>query len=265
MNNAMKTAFNSSHMASINLRAAFFHSTHVSERRRKTHWESSGSSFGSKRFNNYAKRVKRMEAKKTLLRNVGAYAEYLFQSWKSGDDKREESSREGPSWFTKHHSTGGTKRKSYGSQESQWKSYRGRGFHFCFSDDEGVETIFRSAFGGEQYFYWSFDSADNFQWRNSSGYSNYRNSWNSRYRLDDEYDSSADYGSLESDLISDRLALGLSASGPLKLEQVKSAYRACALKWHPDRHQGFLKVEAEEKFKHCSAAYKSLCDRFAIN
>ncbi|KAF5938268.1 hypothetical protein HYC85_025774 [Camellia sinensis] len=41
---------------------------------------------------------------------------------------------------------------------------------------------------------------------------------------------------------SDRLALGLSAYGPLKLEDVKNAYRVCALKWHPDRHQGSSKA-----------------------
>ncbi|XP_035816533.1 uncharacterized protein [Zea mays] len=60
-----------------------------------------------------------------------------------------------------------------------------------------------------------------------------------------------------------RQALGLSTSGPLKLEDVKSAYRACALRWHPDRHNGSSKSTAEEKFKHCSAAYKTLCDSLA--
>uniref|UniRef100_A0A803QP12 J domain-containing protein n=1 Tax=Cannabis sativa TaxID=3483 RepID=A0A803QP12_CANSA len=68
----------------------------------------------------------------------------------------------------------------------------------------------------------------------------------------------------ESDLSSHRLALGLSVSGPLKLEEVKNAYRACALKWHPDRHLGSSKAVAEEKFKLCSAAYQSLCDKLAV-
>ncbi|KAH1070019.1 hypothetical protein GLYMA_03G144900v4 [Glycine max] len=62
-----------------------------------------------------------------------------------------------------------------------------------------------------------------------------------------------------------RLALGLSVSGPLKLEDVKNAYRPCALKWHPDRHQGSSKAVAEEKFELCSAAYQSLCDSLALD
>ncbi|KHN07432.1 Chaperone protein DnaJ [Glycine soja] len=66
-------------------------------------------------------------------------------------------------------------------------------------------------------------------------------------------------------VISDRLALGLSVSGPLKLEDVKNAYRPCALKWHPDRHQGSSKAVAEEKFELCSAAYQSLCDSLALD
>ncbi|RZC20683.1 hypothetical protein D0Y65_007166 [Glycine soja] len=65
--------------------------------------------------------------------------------------------------------------------------------------------------------------------------------------------------------VSDRLALGLSVSGPLKLEDVKNAYRPCALKWHPDRHQGSSKAVAEEKFELCSAAYQSLCDSLALD
>lgn len=70
---------------------------------------------------------------------------------------------------------------------------------------------------------------------------------------------------MESDIVSERVALGLDASGPLKIEDVKHAYRACALKWHPDRHQGSSKAVAEEKFKHCSAAYQSLCDKLTLN
>lgn len=38
-----------------------------------------------------------------------------------------------------------------------------------------------------------------------------------------DYDSSPEPDGLESELASDRLALGLSASGPLKLKDVKSA------------------------------------------
>ncbi|KAF2307772.1 hypothetical protein GH714_031600 [Hevea brasiliensis] len=114
-----------------------------------------------------------------------------------------------------------------------------KGFQFC-EDDLDVETIFRSAFGGNRYFYWSFINEENPQWRSSSGYSNYYGR-NWRYRVEYDYDSSPESDGLESELASNRLALGLSASGPLKLEDIKNAYRECALKWHPDRHQGSSK------------------------
>ncbi|KAA8516984.1 hypothetical protein F0562_017198 [Nyssa sinensis] len=182
-----------------------------------------------------------MHAKQSLLRNVGAFAEHLFQSWQ-------------------HDHPEGAALDNKGS-----RSQGRRGFQFC-EDDVEVETIFRSAFGGNGYFYWSFVNEEFPQWRSSSGYSNnYRTSWNWRHKIEEEYDSSTDLDCSESDLASDRLVLGLSASGPLKLEDVKNAYRVCALKWHPDRHNGSSKAIAEEKFKVCSAAYQSLCDKLALN
>lgn len=41
-------------------------------------------------------------------------------------------------------------------------------------------------------------------------------------------------------------------------EQIKSAYRRCAMKYHPDRNPG--SKEAEDKFKQCQAAYAVLGD-----
>ncbi len=43
-------------------------------------------------------------------------------------------------------------------------------------------------------------------------------------------------------------------------EDVKKAYRKLALKWHPDRHAGKAKQEAEERFKQISEAYEVLSD-----
>ncbi|KAH7315562.1 hypothetical protein KP509_21G054900 [Ceratopteris richardii] len=57
---------------------------------------------------------------------------------------------------------------------------------------------------------------------------------------------------------SDRQTLGLCPYGSLTVEQLKKAFRASALKWHPDRHEDAAKVKAEAKFKDCGAAYKSL-------
>jgi DnaJ-class molecular chaperone len=63
---------------------------------------------------------------------------------------------------------------------------------------------------------------------------------------------------------SHRQTLGLSPWGPLKLEDVKKAYRTCALQWHPDRHEEFNKEAAEEKFKLCTVAYQSLIEKLAV-
>ncbi|RWR98124.1 DnaJ domain-containing protein [Cinnamomum micranthum f. kanehirae] len=81
MYTAMKIASNSPHVASISLRAALFHSTPVSDRKRRTHWDSGVGSFrdSSKRHNSYAKKVRKMGAKQTLLRNINAYADHLFE------------------------------------------------------------------------------------------------------------------------------------------------------------------------------------------
>ncbi len=42
---------------------------------------------------------------------------------------------------------------------------------------------------------------------------------------------------------------------------IKSAYRKLALKWHPDKHQGKDKEDAETKFKEINAAYQILSDK----
>ncbi|KAG6638301.1 uncharacterized protein LOC122279213 [Carya illinoinensis] len=255
MNSAMKAALISSKTSCFQLRAALFHSTPVLERKRRNYWES--------RSNNYSKRFRQLHAKQTLLRNVGAYADFMFQSWRDEDEEDDPSSSRGPSWFRRQCSAKGSKRDW---TNNQGPKRSGRRVHqFCEEDDVDVETIFRSAFGGNRFFYWSFINEENSQWRSSSNYNNFGRSWNWRYRNEETYDSSSESESSETDMASDRLALGLSASGPLQLEDVKNAYRVCALKWHPDRHQGSSKAVAEEKFKLCSAAYQSLCDKLAVS
>lgn len=157
-------------------------------------------------------------------------------------------------------------------------TYCAGGYQFCEEDDHDVdiENIFRSAFGGNRFFYWSFINEENPQWRSSSNYNSYRRSWNWRHQNEETYESSSESESSDSDMASDRLALGLNASGPIQLEDVKNAwvltlfsvlflndvfhpfffffdcivfhltynvrYRSCALKWHPDRHHGSSKV-----------------------
>src|SRR6202040_3277911 len=43
------------------------------------------------------------------------------------------------------------------------------------------------------------------------------------------------------------------------VEEIKSAYRKSALKWHPDRNPE-NKSEAEQKFRECTEAYSVLSD-----
>ncbi len=52
--------------------------------------------------------------------------------------------------------------------------------------------------------------------------------------------------------------LGVNKSA--NAQEIKTAYRKKALEWHPDRHQGSDKEEAEKKFKEINEAYQVLSD-----
>ena len=43
-------------------------------------------------------------------------------------------------------------------------------------------------------------------------------------------------------------------------DEIKRAYRKLALEWHPDRHPGDSKEEAEKKFRQVSEAHEVLSD-----
>ncbi|KAJ4805731.1 Chaperone protein DnaJ [Rhynchospora pubera] len=235
------------------LESCSFHSTAMLERKRKTQWHY--------RFNSYGKRKKNRnrDSKRTLFHNISDYAEFLFQSWREEEERRAPIR---PSWFRNHHWVRNSNRTDgfypHGPQNSaNFYGRNGKGSFVSNSsdddDDEEGETVFASTFGRGRFYYWSFD-------RSNTTSHNYRSSrWSCNSDEDDE-DGSFDTNKTKSDMALARKALGLRISGPLKLEEVKSAYRVCALRWHPDRHHGSSKVEAEEKFKHCCAAYKTLCD-----
>lgn len=252
MNKSTKVALINFQASSFQLKASLFHSTPILERKRRTDW------------NGFSRRGRKLNAKQDLLRNVSAFTEHLFQSWQHDHDAYDSSESYRRSWFNPDS-------RAYGSRWSKSKNsgprvYYRRGFQFFEDDDDiEVENFFDSAFGGSRNFYYSFID-DEPRWWSSGGYSKNRRFYsNPRFSYQEEYDTSNDSDSSELDLRSDRLALGLNASGPLSLEDVKNAYRGCALKWHPDRHQGSSKAMAEEKFKTCSAAYQSICNRLALN
>ena len=52
----------------------------------------------------------------------------------------------------------------------------------------------------------------------------------------------------------------LGVSKEASQEDIKKAYRQQALKWHPDKHKGEGKEEAERKFKEINEAYQILSD-----
>lgn len=264
MNRATKAVISSIQATHFDLKsAALFHSTPVLQRKRRpSPWDTRGSaSRGCSRRANYYRNSRKQNHKQELLRNVSAFAENLFQNlnYDFEEYEHEPSSSRGRTWFRPDYRDRGSK-----AGETNYKgprSGRRRGFQFC-EDDDDVENLFRSAFGGNKHFFWSFMSDE--PPRSSSGY-NYNSRYSSKWNWTHEEDYDTDPDRSESDSTSERKTLGLSATGPLNADDVKIAYRKCAMKWHPDRHQGSSKAVAEEKFKVCSAAYQSLCDKLAIN
>ncbi|KAM0911746.1 hypothetical protein ACQ4PT_013335 [Festuca glaucescens] len=127
-----------------------------------------------------------------------------------------------------------------------------------FDDDDCSDSPYGS-FGGKASFTWywpgedeDLGSTNGFQWRDQS------QSTKSRERVWNESDVDEEEQPFRDDLKSHRLSLGLPALGPLKLDRIKSAFRALALRWHPDKHQGSSQDEAEEKFRRCVEAYNTL-------
>ncbi|KAF2284328.1 hypothetical protein GH714_020534 [Hevea brasiliensis] len=130
-----------------------------------------------------------------------------------------------------------------------------------FSEDsDGCETFFQATFG-KRWYTWYFNESSyrgstfGFDWREHPYWTNHRDKdWDARSETE-SVNESCSVGSFH-----DRTILGLPPSGPLRIEDVKDAFRMSALKWHPDKHQGPSQAMAEEKFKLCVNAYKSLCD-----
>ncbi|TYH38417.1 hypothetical protein ES332_D12G108500v1 [Gossypium tomentosum] len=153
----------------------------------------------------------------------------------------------------------------FSGQHTRKSNHKKRRFRKIFSDDfDHPETMFQTVFGKKCYT-WSFSgnftfrsSESGFEWREKSDWTNQRTEEWEPSSESESVDESYAVGSC-----SDRAILGLPPTGHLKLEDVKKAFRLSALKWHPDKNQSPSQAMAEEKFKTCVAAYKSLCNALA--
>ncbi|XP_008784160.2 uncharacterized protein LOC103703174 [Phoenix dactylifera] len=218
------------------------------------------------RFSVHQKRSDAKAALKNLLFD-GRPSQQYFQdediSW-STDKKssRNVKAKDSSHDFDKHQrskSAGRPKPHSKGKHSAN-KRWRNRQSSYDEDDYEHPDTKISATFGGQRCFTWSFTSgetlhfqnyATGFEWRDNSERIKTRKKVWSESDIEDE---PSDIGSQ-----SHRVILGLPLTGPLKLDDVKHAFHATALKWHPDKHQGPSQAIAEERFKLCVDAYNSLC------
>ncbi|KAI8540682.1 hypothetical protein RHMOL_Rhmol08G0005000 [Rhododendron molle] len=193
----------------------------------------------------YEIRQKRADAKralKDLLFNSGA-SKFTAENYFSRVE-------ETTSWNTEHadHSDSSEKKSRSKSSarhasKAQAKRMKRKFRQESFSDDFDArpERMFQAKFGNRWYT-WSFKlgeeshnqtTANGFEWRDHTNWTNtkYRD-WRNTSDIESD-DESCVVGSS-----ADRTILGLPPKGPLKIEDVKIAFRLSALKWHPDKHQG---------------------------
>ncbi|XP_042492668.1 uncharacterized protein LOC122072165 [Macadamia integrifolia] len=260
--------------------SASFHSTPASleKWKNKWNWAEGRGQQPSKNYVRYATRQKRADTKRALK-------DLLYKSGSSKLSFEDES----PTWGTTKSSGWETEEiddsrgngrqsesKNSSAKSNSRRSGAGKGNRnkrklrrdsFFDELNEHPETVFQATFGN-RCFTWSFrsweeshfrsSSTTGFEWRDHSNRTNNRREeWETTSESDDDNESCV-VGSY-----ADRTILGLPPAGPLKIEDVKSAFHASALKWHPDKHQGPLQAKAEEKFKLCLDAYKSLCNALA--
>ncbi|XP_020246755.1 uncharacterized protein LOC109824543 isoform X1 [Asparagus officinalis] len=155
--------------------------------------------------------------------------------------------------------TSGRKDSSHSENPKRNKGWQNKKSFYYDDDCEQSEPNFSATFGGHKFYTWSWENPNfqsstyGFEWRDETNWEK------SKKRFCNESDVEDDSSNVVG-LYSHRVALGLPPTGPLKLDDVKCAFRASALKWHPDMHQGPSQAIAGEKFKQCVDAYNSLCN-----
>ncbi|KAK1361531.1 J domain-containing protein [Heracleum sosnowskyi] len=246
--------------------ASSIHSTPFSSEKWKNKWDpDSNGQQPSKTYIKYETRQKRADAKralKNLLFHNGS-GKTTFEDVHSkvettniwGQEKRKHSNSSNKKGKSKS-SARGSKAHNH---NKKYQSSRNSSFEDC---DGYSDTFFQANFGGRCYT-WSYRSAEEpsfqssssgFEWRDYSQWTNSNKEWDAAHETYSDRETCFPGSS------SDRTVLGLPLTGPLKIEDVKTAFRLSALKWHPDKHQGPTQAIAEEKFKNCADAYKSLCN-----
>ncbi|KAJ6819558.1 uncharacterized protein M6B38_400030 [Iris pallida] len=251
-----------------------FHSTPISLSKRSAKWNFKDQGRGqkpSKAQIRFVVRQKRADTKKALKDFLfyGKPSKYFQDdnlNWSADEaarrntksksslhdsDNFSRSTRSGNS--KPHTSSDSRKGNSWGKR---WKQ------RLYDADDDRLKSKFEATFGGQRCYTWSFtweekfdfnySSTAGFDWRaESKSEKAQKRVWSES----DVEDESPDIG-----FHSQRVTLGLPPTGPLNLNDVKCAFRASALRWHPDKHQGPSQAMAEEKFKICVNAYNSLCN-----
>ncbi|WVZ87795.1 hypothetical protein U9M48_034378 [Paspalum notatum var. saurae] len=236
-----------------------FHSTPVSFVKWKNKWDC------HKNYERYVVRQNRAEGKKALKDYLlyGKPSPHL-QDGSTGSFAnshavpRFKTFRKGPQthWSSKH--------RVHNHRKSKKDKER-----FCnfFHEDHHVhpDDIFEAIFGANHPgFTWSNISWEGFHFGDKSFIFRWSGGGSRRERIpsDSEEDCGSEEDTRETTSVGSpahRVILGLPPRGPLTLEDVKTAFRESALRWHPDRHPGSSQAVAEEKFKLCVNAYNSLC------
>ncbi|KAL8134252.1 uncharacterized protein LOC141712853 [Apium graveolens] len=249
--------------------AASIHSTPFSCEKWKKKWDpDSNSQQPSKTYIRYETRQKRADAKRAL-NNLIFHSGSRKTTFEDVHRKVESTNIRGLEKRNQSNSSNKKgKSKSYAraSKAHNHKKKNQYRKNSPFEDCDGYsETFFQANFGCRCYT-WSYRSAkepsfqsssSGFEWREHSQWTNSNREWDAAHETYSDKESCFPGSS------SDRTILGLPITGPLKIEDVKTAFRLSALKWHPDKHQGPTQAIAEEKFKNCADAYKSLCNALA--
>ncbi|KAE8810538.1 hypothetical protein D1007_12751 [Hordeum vulgare] len=247
--------------------AASFHSTPASPAKWKGKFDSKhehGERKLSKKYERYVVRQKRAEGKKDL-KNYLLYGKSTphIQDGSTGSFAN---SHDIPRFktFRKRQDHSSTKPRQGVHHQRKDKKDKAKFYNFFYEAHYvNPEKVFETIFGEHhQGFTWSHASWEGFHFRDSSfGFRRAGESRRQRVESESE-DESDDDDTCEAAGVGShahRVTLGLPPRGPLTLDDVKTAFRASALRWHPDKHPGSSQAVAEEKFKLCVNAYNSLC------